>query len=223
MLQKSLRCGSVAWAQALVVKHLMVVQVWSTQQQNRVAEIEVRANVCAVQWNPISSFELAVGSANHDVHLYDLRQPSEPTHVFKGEAPCTALPVHQASCRFVLSADPQSFCQTSRRIEGALLVLEIRSVVLLLCLSEQIMADQVVLHSVVVQGCHRMQQLLVTQDIGMNEFLLITRKQMHVLVVLSRAKVCLQHSAAYQAQQPMTCQPTIHQLQLPCLLGKAQL
>ncbi|KAK9862104.1 hypothetical protein WJX84_002588, partial [Apatococcus fuscideae] len=62
------------------------VKVWSTQQQNRVAEIEVRANVCAVQWNPISSFELAVGSANHDVHLYDLRQPSEPTHVFKGHS-----------------------------------------------------------------------------------------------------------------------------------------
>ena len=71
-----------------VRRHQTVIsclQVWSWEQQKSIAEIDVRANVCTVQWNPISAYELAVGSANHDVHLYDLRRPNQPTFVFKGK------------------------------------------------------------------------------------------------------------------------------------------
>ncbi len=87
------------------------MQVWSWEQQKSIADIDVHANVCTVQWNPISSYELAVGSANHDVHLYDLRRPNEPSFVFKGALPSASVrhvrPLHAGlilwhrPCRYV--------------------------------------------------------------------------------------------------------------------------
>jgi E3 ubiquitin-protein ligase RFWD2 len=62
------------------------VQVWSTKQAAPAAAIDLRANVCCVKYNPASTHELAVGSADHNVHLYDLRNVSAPVHVFAGRA-----------------------------------------------------------------------------------------------------------------------------------------
>ena len=41
--------------------------------------------MCCVKYNPNTAHEIAVGSADHNVHLYDLRKPSAPVHVFSGE------------------------------------------------------------------------------------------------------------------------------------------
>lgn len=59
-------------------------QVWSTKQAAPAVAIDMRANVCCVKYNPASAHEIAVGSADHSVHLYDLRNVSAPVHVFAG-------------------------------------------------------------------------------------------------------------------------------------------
>lgn len=63
---------------------LACLQVWSTKQPGAVTSIDVKANVCCVKYNPVVSHEVVVGSADHNVHLYDLRKPTTPMHTFKG-------------------------------------------------------------------------------------------------------------------------------------------
>ncbi|KAJ3220397.1 coatomer subunit alpha [Dinochytrium kinnereticum] len=60
------------------------VKIWSTSQKASIACIDSKANVCSVKWNPNSSYELAFGSADHNVHYYDLRKVSAPVVVFTG-------------------------------------------------------------------------------------------------------------------------------------------
>ena len=59
------------------------VKVWSTRERNSVLDVDIKANVCCVKYNPASGHQLAVGSADHNVHFYDLRQPCAPLHVFR--------------------------------------------------------------------------------------------------------------------------------------------
>lgn len=47
-------------------------------------QLDTAANVCAVRWRPGSSTELAVGSADHSVYLYDLRNVAAPVCTFQG-------------------------------------------------------------------------------------------------------------------------------------------
>ena len=70
----------------LFIKNAHAWQVWSTRQQNHVAQIPMKANVCCVNFSPTSPHSLAVGSADHNVHLYDLRAPDKPLHIFAGAA-----------------------------------------------------------------------------------------------------------------------------------------
>ena len=60
------------------------VKLWKTTQSNSVLTIENRrANICSVKWEPDSSHRLAFGSADYNVHYYDIRSPKQPLHVFK--------------------------------------------------------------------------------------------------------------------------------------------
>lgn len=59
-------------------------QVWTTKQPSSVLDIQTNANICSVEYNPRLSHELAVGSADHAVRVFDLRQPSRPLHHFRG-------------------------------------------------------------------------------------------------------------------------------------------
>ena len=61
-----------------------MLQVWSTKMQNHVAHIPMKANVCCVNFSPTSAHDVAIGSADHNVHLYDLRSATRPVHVFSG-------------------------------------------------------------------------------------------------------------------------------------------
>ncbi len=63
---------------------MSVLQVWSTKEQSSVVQLDMKANVCSVKYSPASAHQLAIGSADHFVHLYDLRKPSEPLHMFSG-------------------------------------------------------------------------------------------------------------------------------------------
>lgn len=60
------------------------VKLWSTRTQASLAQIDLRANVCAVKWRPGSAHDLAVGSADHTVYLYDLRNAASPVATFGG-------------------------------------------------------------------------------------------------------------------------------------------
>ncbi|XP_050206741.1 E3 ubiquitin-protein ligase COP1 isoform X2 [Mercurialis annua] len=60
------------------------VKVWCTNQEASVLNIDMKANICCVKYNPGSSNHIAVGSADHHIHYYDLRNISQPLHVFSG-------------------------------------------------------------------------------------------------------------------------------------------
>lgn len=60
------------------------VKLWSTQDERSIATLEAKANVCCVKFNPKSRYHLAFGSADHDVHYYDLRNMSKALCIFKG-------------------------------------------------------------------------------------------------------------------------------------------
>ncbi|XP_057544720.1 E3 ubiquitin-protein ligase COP1-like isoform X2 [Amaranthus tricolor] len=60
------------------------VKIWCTKQERSVLNIDMNANICSVKCNPGSSMHVAVGSADHNIHYYDLRNISQPIHVFSG-------------------------------------------------------------------------------------------------------------------------------------------
>lgn len=60
------------------------VKVWCTKQESSVLDIDMKANICCVKYNPGSSHYLAVGSADHHIHYYDLRNTHTPLHIFSG-------------------------------------------------------------------------------------------------------------------------------------------
>ncbi|KAI3495159.1 hypothetical protein L1887_37359 [Cichorium endivia] len=60
------------------------VKIWCTKQEACALNIDMKANICSVKYNPGSSFHIAVGSADHHIHYYDLRNISQPLHTFSG-------------------------------------------------------------------------------------------------------------------------------------------
>eukprot|EP01105_Mastigella_eilhardi_P024559 TRINITY_DN643_c1_g2_i2.p1 TRINITY_DN643_c1_g2~~TRINITY_DN643_c1_g2_i2.p1 ORF type:complete len:548 (-),score=112.01 TRINITY_DN643_c1_g2_i2:58-1569(-) len=60
------------------------VKIWSTKSVKSVATIKTRANVCCVQFSPTSAQHVAFGSADHVIHLYDLRSTKEPLALLRG-------------------------------------------------------------------------------------------------------------------------------------------
>lgn len=60
------------------------VKIWCTQQEACALNIDMKANICSVKYNPVSSNYVAVGSADHHIHYYDLRNISQPLCVFSG-------------------------------------------------------------------------------------------------------------------------------------------
>jgi E3 ubiquitin-protein ligase RFWD2 len=57
------------------------VKVWCTRQETSVMNIDMKANICCVKYNPVSSNFIAVGSADHRIHYYDLRHIAQPLFV----------------------------------------------------------------------------------------------------------------------------------------------
>jgi E3 ubiquitin-protein ligase RFWD2 len=62
------------------------VKVFCTRSRRAALDLDLRANVCCVRYDPTCAHTLAVGSADHGVHLYDARAPRAPLHVFAGHA-----------------------------------------------------------------------------------------------------------------------------------------
>ena len=60
------------------------VKLWHLDSERSLTNLEAKANVCCVQFNPESRYHLAFGSADHCVHYYDLRNMKECLKLFKG-------------------------------------------------------------------------------------------------------------------------------------------
>ena len=75
------------------------VKLWSTDAEASVLELDVRANVCCARFGPNDARALAVGCADHRVHLFDLRYPAEAVAVLSGHRKATSY------VRFLSSGD----------------------------------------------------------------------------------------------------------------------
>ncbi|EPS63849.1 hypothetical protein M569_10934, partial [Genlisea aurea] len=60
------------------------VKIWCTKQEACALNIDMKANICSVKYNPGSSLHIAVGSADHHIHYYDLRKTVQPLYIFSG-------------------------------------------------------------------------------------------------------------------------------------------
>ncbi|EFJ35654.1 hypothetical protein SELMODRAFT_141846 [Selaginella moellendorffii] len=80
------------------------LKVWSTRQESSVMGIDMKANICCVKFNPSSSNFVAVGSADHRIHYYDLRSPASPVHTFSG---------HQKTVSYVKFITPEELVSAS--------------------------------------------------------------------------------------------------------------
>ena len=79
------------------------VKVWSITQPNSVCSIDMRANVCCVKYNPATHNQVAIGCADHNVHIYDLRKINTPLQVLSGHRKAVSY-VRYASSTEVVSA-----------------------------------------------------------------------------------------------------------------------
>ena len=60
------------------------VKLWHMDSERSLTTLEVKANVCCVQFSPESRYHMAFGSADHCVHYYDLRNLKEAVKLFQG-------------------------------------------------------------------------------------------------------------------------------------------
>ena len=72
-------------------------QVWSTKQAAPGVTIDLRANVCCCKYSPGSAHHVAVGCADHNVHLYDLRTPDKALHIFAVRPPASPPCTHPSA------------------------------------------------------------------------------------------------------------------------------
>uniref|UniRef100_A0A5B7BY07 Protein kinase domain-containing protein n=1 Tax=Davidia involucrata TaxID=16924 RepID=A0A5B7BY07_DAVIN len=60
------------------------VKLWNINQGGSIETIRTKANVCCVQFAPDSARSLAIGSADHKVYFYDLRNTRMPLFTLSG-------------------------------------------------------------------------------------------------------------------------------------------
>jgi len=60
------------------------VRVYSTTTKESICTLQNRANVCSVKFHPSNAHILAIGSADHRLMCYDLRQPNTPMLSLQG-------------------------------------------------------------------------------------------------------------------------------------------
>jgi E3 ubiquitin-protein ligase RFWD2 len=60
------------------------VKVWSTRSPSAISQFDVKANVCAVKWHPTQPHTVAIGAADHNVYIYDMRKYDTSMSSFSG-------------------------------------------------------------------------------------------------------------------------------------------
>lgn len=80
------------------------VKLWSVKSRKSICTMDGKANICSVRFHPEKGHLLAFGSADHNVHLYDLRYASKPLDILKG---------HKKAVSYVRFADASSLVSAS--------------------------------------------------------------------------------------------------------------
>ncbi|XP_031493720.1 protein SPA1-RELATED 4 isoform X1 [Nymphaea colorata] len=80
------------------------VKLWNINQGASIGTIRTKANVCCVQFPPNSAHTIAVGSADHKVYLYDLRNT---------RVPCCTLVSHMKTVSCVKFIDSTTLVSAS--------------------------------------------------------------------------------------------------------------
>ncbi|GAU87782.1 hypothetical protein RvY_00580 [Ramazzottius varieornatus] len=68
----------------------MKVYIWSTDTPHSINSLDAKANVCCVQFSPQNRHILAYGSADHSIHVYDLRNTRYAYSVLKNHKKAVA-------------------------------------------------------------------------------------------------------------------------------------
>jgi E3 ubiquitin-protein ligase RFWD2 len=84
------------------------VKIWSTNARNAVMTIDSKANVCSVKFNPGNSDYIAFGSADHNVHYYDLRNTSAAVNVYRGHRKAVSYVKFMSRTEFVSASTDSS-------------------------------------------------------------------------------------------------------------------
>ncbi|CAD5235755.1 unnamed protein product [Bursaphelenchus xylophilus] len=83
------------------------VKIWTMNQPHSVGTVDAKVNVCCVYFSPTNRNNFVFGSADHGVHLYDLRNTSRPVSVFRGHKKAVSY-VKYCSDAEVVSASTDS-------------------------------------------------------------------------------------------------------------------
>eukprot|EP01096_Ripella_sp_DP13-Kostka_P015493 TRINITY_DN728_c0_g1_i3.p1 TRINITY_DN728_c0_g1~~TRINITY_DN728_c0_g1_i3.p1 ORF type:complete len:850 (-),score=287.33 TRINITY_DN728_c0_g1_i3:22-2304(-) len=96
-----------------------LVKIWSTNEAKSVMNIETKANVCCVKFNPHTSNQIAFGSADHNLHFYDLRNTNEPLFILNGHRKAVSY-IKFLSDNEILSASTDSTLRLWKTTKPAL-------------------------------------------------------------------------------------------------------
>uniref|UniRef100_A0A2P2KI03 Uncharacterized protein n=1 Tax=Rhizophora mucronata TaxID=61149 RepID=A0A2P2KI03_RHIMU len=86
------------------------VRIWSINEEASVLKIDMKANICSVKYNSGSSIYLAVSSADHHVHYYDLRNISQPLFVFSGQRKAVSYAKFLSSNELASTSTDSTLC-----------------------------------------------------------------------------------------------------------------
>ncbi|XP_073007030.1 protein SPA1-RELATED 3 isoform X1 [Typha latifolia] len=84
--------------------HDGAVKLWNINQAGSIGTIKTKAHVCSVQFHPDSASSLAIGSADHNIYCYDLRNFGMP---------CTTLVGHTRTVSFIKYLDSSTIVSAS--------------------------------------------------------------------------------------------------------------
>ncbi|XAR65711.1 hypothetical protein NMG60_11009906 [Bertholletia excelsa] len=86
------------------------VKIWCTRQEASALTIDMKANICSVKYNPGSCMHVAVASADHHVYYYDLRNVSQPLHVFSGHRKAVSYVKFLSSSELASASTDSTLC-----------------------------------------------------------------------------------------------------------------
>eukprot|EP00163_Fabomonas_tropica_P022596 TRINITY_DN3938_c0_g1_i1.p1 TRINITY_DN3938_c0_g1~~TRINITY_DN3938_c0_g1_i1.p1 ORF type:complete len:671 (+),score=175.73 TRINITY_DN3938_c0_g1_i1:436-2448(+) len=101
------------------------VKIWTTTQATSALTIDSKANICCVKFNPSDAYHVAFGSADHNIHYYDLRQPLKPLRVYTGHKKAVSYVKFMNGSEFVTASTDSTLklwntetSQTQRTFQG---------------------------------------------------------------------------------------------------------
>ncbi|URD74980.1 Protein SUPPRESSOR OF PHYA-105 [Musa troglodytarum] len=84
------------------------IKLWSINKAGSVGTIRTKANVCSIQFQPESAHSLAVGSADHKVYCFDLRNLRMPCCTLAGHTKTVSYVKHLDSSHVVSASTDNS-------------------------------------------------------------------------------------------------------------------